>query len=103
MGEEGLCSQEISDMFTIVQLPNGFIMPKSMLPEPQFDYEIEILEGEEAEELDRLIEEKKRLEERKAEEKKARRAEINRKIAEDKRKKKHESKRQLSFFDKLEK
>ena len=100
MGEEGLCSPEISDMFTIVQLPNGFIIPKSMLPELKFDYEIEFVEGEEAEELERLIEEKKRLEEQKAEEKKARRAEINRKIAEDKKKKKQEDKRQLSFFDK---
>ena len=31
MGEEGLCSQEISDAFTLVELPGGFVATRSML------------------------------------------------------------------------
>ncbi|PIU60951.1 MAG: hypothetical protein COS85_22130 [Armatimonadetes bacterium CG07_land_8_20_14_0_80_59_28] len=30
MGQEGLCSSEISDSLTFVQLPNGFVLTKQM-------------------------------------------------------------------------
>jgi len=96
-GAEGFCSPEISDAMTLVELPSGFIIPKSMLP----DYEIvyELADDEESMEMDKFMAEQQRLRERKAAEKKARRTEINQKIAEDKKKKKKEQDKQLSLFD----
>ena len=96
-GAEGFCSPEISDAMTLVELPSGFVIPKSMLP----DYEIvyELADDEESMEMDKFMAEQQRLRERKAAEKKARRTEINQKIAEDKKKKKKEQDKQLSLFD----
>jgi len=95
LGAEGFCSPEITDMLTFVQTPEGFILPKSAIQNR--DIVIEFVEGEEAEELENYIAEQKCREEREAAEKKARRAEINRKIAEDK--KREQQKNQLSLFD----
>ena len=97
MGAEGLCSPEISDALTLVELPNGLVIPKSMLPE--FDVVYEVADEEETKELEKFMAEQQRLKERKAAEKKARRAEINRKIAGDKKKKKKEQDKQLKLFD----
>ena len=96
-GAEGFCSPEISDAMTLVELPSGFVIPKSMLP----DYEIvyELADDEESMEMDKFMAEQQRLRERKAAEKKARQTEINQKIAEDKKKKKKEQDKQLSLFD----
>ena len=96
-GAEGFCSPEISDAMTLVELPSGFVIPKSMLP----DYEIvyELADDEESMEMDKFMAEQQRLRERKAAEKKERRTEINQKIAEDKKKKKKEQDKQLSLFD----
>jgi RNA-splicing ligase RtcB len=96
LGAEGYCSKHITDAFTYYQTPEGFIIPKSMLGDRELV--IEFVDGEEAEELNRFIEEKQRIEEQKAQEKKVRRAEINRKIAEKKKKKKKDD-RQLRLFD----
>ncbi|MEE8430825.1 MAG: DUF6398 domain-containing protein [Candidatus Desulfatibia sp.] len=95
LGAEGYCSKHITDTFTFYQTPEGFIIPKSMLGDKELV--VEFVDGEEAEELNRYIEEKHRIEEQKAQERKARRTEINRKIAEKKKKKKDD--RQLSLFD----
>jgi hypothetical protein len=97
LGAEGLCSPEISDALTLVELPNGLVIPKSMLPELDIVYEL--ADEEETKELEEFMAEQQRLKERKAAEKKARRAEINRKIAEDKKKKKKEHDKQLKLFD----
>jgi hypothetical protein len=97
LGTEGLCSPEISDALTLVELPNGLVIPKSMLPELDIVYEL--ADEEETKELEEFMAEQQRLKERKAAEKKARRAEINRKIAEDKKKKKKENDKQLKLFD----
>lgn len=97
MGAEGLCSPEISDALTLVELPDGLVIPKSMLPE--FDVVYEVADEEETKELEKFMAEQQRLKERKAAEKKAKRAEINRKIAEDKKKKKKEQDKQLKLFD----
>ena len=97
LGAEGLCSPEISDALTLVELPNGLVIPKSMLPELDIVYEL--ADEEETKELEEFMAEQQRLKERKAAEKKARRAEINRKIAEDKKKKKKERDKQLKLFD----
>ena len=97
LGAEGLCSQEISDALTLVELPNGLVIPKSMLPELDIFYEL--ADEEETKELEKFMVQQQRLKERKAAEKKARRAEINRKIAEDKKKKKKEHDKQLKLFD----
>lgn len=95
LGVGGLCSPEITDMLTFVETPEGFILPKSSIQ--NHDIVIEFVEGEEAEELENYITKQKRCKEREDAEKKARRAEINRKISEDKKKKQQEN--QLSLFD----
>jgi hypothetical protein len=97
LGAEGLCSPEISDALTLVELPDGLVIPKSMLP--GLDIVYELADEEETKELEKFIAEQQRLKERKAAEKKARRTEINRKIAEDKKKKKKERDKQLKLFD----
>jgi hypothetical protein len=95
MGAEGFCSQHISDMFTLVELPNGLVVPKSMLPD--FEIVYEMADDEETEEIQEFLEEQRRLEERKAWEKKARKTEIKRETAKDKKKKMQS--RQLGLFD----
>jgi len=97
LGAEGFCSPHISDCLTFVQTPDGFILPKSMLAEPEIV--VEFVEGEEAEGLERFMVERLRRKEREAAEKKARRREINLKIAEKKKKKKKEHDKQLGLFD----
>ena len=57
------------------------------------------LKLEDTKEIEQFMDEQRRIQERKAAEKKARRAEINRKIAEEKKKKKKENDKQLSLFD----
>ena len=94
LGAEGLCSPEISDALTLVELPNGLVIPKSMLP--RLDIVYELADEEETKELEKFMAERQRLKERKDAEKKARRTEINRKIAE---KKKKENDKQLKLFD----
>ncbi len=95
IGTEGYCSREISDSLTLVELPNGFIMPKKSLTNR--DIIVESVDGEEAEELERFMAERKHLKEQQEEEKKERITERNRKIAEAKRKEKN--KNQLGLFD----
>jgi len=97
LGAEGLCSPEISDALTLVELPSGLVVPKNMLPE--FDIVYELADEEETKEIEQFMAEQQRIKERKAAEKKARRAEINRKIAEDKKKKEIANDKQLSLFD----
>jgi len=96
-GAEGFCSPEISDAMTLVELPSGLVVPKSMLPKPNII--VEFADEKEEEEFQKYMADQQRLKEQKAAEKKARRTEINRKIAEDKKKKKKEQDRQLSLFD----
>lgn len=95
MGAEGFCSQHISDTFALVELPNGLVVPKGMLSD--FEIVYEMANEEETEEIENFLEEQQRIKDRKAREKKARRTEINRKIAEDKRKKKQD--KQFGLFD----
>jgi len=97
IGAEGFCSPEISDAMTLVELPNGLVVPKSMLPD--FEIVYEVADEEESREIEKFIAEQQRLKERKAAEKRAQRTEINRKIAADKKKKKKEQDKQLSLFD----
>ncbi len=97
LGAEGFCSPEISDSLTLVELPNGLVMPKSMVP--RLGFVVEAASNEETKELEEFMAEQQQFKERKIAEKKARRAEINRKIAEDKKKKKKENDKQLALFD----
>ncbi|MGB6010805.1 MAG: DUF6398 domain-containing protein [Desulfobacterales bacterium] len=97
LGAEGFCSPDITDALTLVELPNGLIVPKNMLPD--FDIVYELADEEDTKEIEQFMDEQRRLKERKAAEKKARRAEINRKIAEEKKKRKIENDKQLSLFD----
>jgi hypothetical protein len=97
LGSEGLCSPEISDALTLFELPDGLVIPKSMLP--KLDIVYEVADEEETKKLEKFMAEQQRLKERKAPEKKARRTEINRKIAENKKKQKKEQDNQLKLFD----
>jgi len=98
LGAEGVCSPEISDALTLVELPNGLVIPKSMVP--RLDFVVEAANDEEEKELEEFMAEQQRFKEREMAEKKARRAEINRKIAEEnKKKKKKENDKQLGLFD----
>ncbi|MBL7218207.1 MAG: hypothetical protein ISS62_11030 [Desulfobacteraceae bacterium] len=94
MGAQGYCSPEISDALTLVELPNGLVIPKSMLPKPEIV--VEFADKKEEREFQEYMAEQKRLKDQKTQEEKTRRAEINRKIARDKRK---EQDGQLSLFD----
>ena len=98
IGAEGYCSKEITDSFTFYQTPEGFIIPKRVIGNREII--IEFAEGEEAEEIERFAENQRSIMEQKAKEKKARRVEINRQIAE-KKKTKNRNKNQLSLFDNL--
>ena len=97
LGTEGFRSPEISNSLTLVELPNGLVIPKSMLPE--FKFVVEAASDEETKELEEFMAEQQRLEAKKIAEKMARRAEINRKSAGDKKKKKKENDKQLGLFD----
>jgi hypothetical protein len=98
LGAEGFCSPEISDALTLVELPNGLVIPKSMVP--RLDFVVEAANDEEEEELEEFMAEQQRFKEREIAEKRARRPEINRKIAEeDKKRKKKENDKQLGLFD----
>lgn len=78
---------------------NGLVIPKSMLAEPEIV--VEFVEDEEAEELEKFIAEQQRLKELEAVEKKARRREISRKIAENEKKRQEKHSKQLSLFDRF--
>jgi len=97
LGAEGFCSPKISDSLTLVELPNGLVIPKSMVP--RLDFVVEAANDEEEKELEEFMAEQQRFKAREIAEKRARRAEINRKIAEDKKKKKTENEKQLALFD----
>jgi hypothetical protein len=96
LGAEGFCSPEISDALTFVELPHGLIIPKSMLPKPEIV--VEFADEKEEEEFQKYMAEQQRLKEREAAEKMARHDEINRKIAENKKKKEKEHDNQLNLF-----
>ena len=97
LGAEGLCRPEISDALTLVELPSGLVVPKNMLPKFDIVYEVDV--EEDTKEIEQFMDEQRRLKERKAAEKMARRAEINRKIAKEKKKRKIDNDKQLSLFD----
>ena len=94
IGAEGYCSKEITELFTFYQTPEGFIIPKGMLGDREIV--VEFVGGEEAEEIEQFAENQRNMREQKTKERKERRAEINREIAEKKKKKKDDS--QLDLF-----
>ena len=96
IGAKGYCSNQITDAFSFVQTQEGFIIPKNMIKERAFI--VEVAEGEEAEEIEKNIENQRIIREQKIKERKERQAEINMKFA--KRKKKDDDK-QLRLFDDL--
>lgn len=96
IGAEGYCSKHITDSFTFYQTPDGFIVPKSMVEDPEIVFEI--AEGEDAKELERFIENQKRIKEQKIKKRQERRTEINKAIAEKKIKNRDYENRQLKLF-----
>lgn len=89
LGEEGLCSPDISDMLTFVQTPEGFILPKSYFS--KHDITDEILDEKEADDRDAHLEEQRQQKKLQAEERRKKQAERLHQIAEEKRKKKHKN------------
>ena len=98
IGAEGYCSPKISDLLTFHQTPDGFIIPKSSITEKEII--VEFVDGEAAAEIERFVEEQRLMREQKEKEKRERRTELNRKIAEQKRAKNH-NKNQLDLLGDL--
>lgn len=98
-GNKKYTKPEIAKLFEYYKTTDGFIIPSFLIDEKEII--IEAAEGKENEELKRFEEEQKRAEEKRLKEKQARRNEINRKIAEEKRKKRDAG--QLNLFDDLDK
>ncbi|KHE91113.1 MAG: DUF6398 domain-containing protein [Candidatus Scalindua rubra] len=99
IGAEGYCSKHVTDSLTFYKTPEGFIVPKNMIEDLEIVYEI--AEGEDAKELERFVENQRRMKEQEIKRKQERRAEINREIAEKKRKNrknKDYKNRQLKLF-----
>jgi len=94
LGDKQFTKPEIAKSFEFYMTPEGFVIPSYSLYGKEII--IETAESEDLEELIRYEEERKREREKKQEEKKARRTEINRKIAEEKRKKRNAG--QLNLF-----
>jgi hypothetical protein len=96
IGAKGYCSQEITDSFSFYQTPEGFFIPKNMAEERELV--VEIATEEDAAEIEKFVQNQRKLKEQKDQEKKERRAEINRKIAEQKNKK-NVVKNQVNLFE----
>jgi hypothetical protein len=98
-GAERYCSRDIIDALTFYKTPEGFVIPKNIADKLGFSYEIADADEEESRAIEKFFEDKKKIKEQKALEKKNKRAEINRKIAADKKKKKMENDPQLDLFN----
>jgi len=61
MGEKGLCSEEISEMFEFVETPEGFILPKKWFKDRIT--EVTFMDEEESKEFEAQLAEQKRQEE----------------------------------------
>ena len=86
MGDKDLCSPDISDMFTFVQTPEGFILPKSYISKREIV--IDNVDDEAAREINALLEKEQRQKKQEAEERKKQQWERKRKIAGEERRKK---------------
>ena len=93
IGEKGLCSPRISDMFTFYQTPEGFILPKTMLPKNKI--EIAFMDEDETREFEARLAEQERRREKEAEVNRARREEIRRETAAKTRKEKYKDQTDL--------
>ena len=93
LGEDDLCSEDISDMFTFYQTSEGFIIPKSMLR----DHEIEItfMDEDERKAFESHLTEQERIRQQEVEAEKARREAMRREAAEKKRKEKYKDQTDL--------
>ncbi|MBC8182958.1 hypothetical protein H8E88_17780 [candidate division KSB1 bacterium] len=85
LGGEGLCSPHISDMFTFVQTPEGFILPKSYFSKH------DRIDEKDTAEREAQIEEQRQQKKLETEERRRQQVERQRQIAEEKRKKKHKN------------
>lgn len=97
LAAEGFCSPEISDALTLVELPNGLVAPKSMVP--RLGFIVEAASDEEEKELEEFLAERQHFKEKAKAEKRARRVETSRKTAKGKKKKEKEHDNQLRLFD----
>ena len=99
LGDKKYTKPDIAKSFEFYMTPEGFIIPSSLVSGKKII--IEAAEGEDLEELKRFDEERKWAEEQRLKEKQVRRTEINRKIAEEKKKKREAG--QFNLFDDLDK
>jgi len=99
LGDKKYTNPDIAKSFEFHMTSDGFIIPSISIERKEII--IEFAEGEELEEFKRFDEDRKRVKEKRLKEKQARRTEINRKIAEEKRKKREAG--QYNLFDDLAK
>ena len=88
-GSEGYCSPDITDAMTLLELPNGLVIPKNMMS--GFDLVYELADEEESKEIEEYVAKQRPIKEQKLAEKKARR--------EEKKKQKMKDDKQLGLFD----
>ena len=93
MGAEGFCSPEISDALTLLELPKGLLIPKTMIPKTGIM--IKIADDKKEKPFQECMALLKRIAKQNEAEQRAQRAEARKKAAKDKRKKQG---RQLSLF-----
>jgi hypothetical protein len=93
LGEEGLCSPHISDKFTFVQTPEGFILPKSYYA--KHDTINECMDQKVESNRNAHLEKQRQQKKLEAEERRRQQAERKREIAEEIRKKKFKDQRDL--------
>lgn len=100
IGDRNYCTREITESFSFIKTPGGFIIPAMMAHEmltgESNDIEIEIANEQQSQEIDKFMAEKKRLLEEAEQARQERRAEINREIADKKQKKKEAEQAEIS-------
>lgn len=94
-GSEDYVHQDIIDTFSFVETPDGFILPKSMFSDPDFNIDID----NEGADLARFSAELKRIQEREAEAGRVPREERSRELADERKKKREADDRQLKLFE----
>ena len=95
-GAKGFCRRDISEALTFVETPEGFILPKSAI-DPQNSEQI--VGGQWAETPDQFAAKLKQEKQKEAERKNALKTEKNRKIAEEKMRKRKADDKQRRLFD----
>jgi hypothetical protein len=90
IADKRYCTNEIIESFSFVKKPSGFIVPEKIINELIGKVIIDVANEEDSREIEEFMAVKNRQEEEAEQARRERRTEINREIAEQKRKKKEE-------------